>query len=216
MPDDAGDGLLKKIEALLSRIPKAADDEPAAGKTVSYDRFFHANQRAKAAEEGLAALQAEVKAFRESQAGELKKVKDAGASDVAQLALRHHEDLALVDMGFDADGRSALRAAWDRQPEATRPKTPSEMWKGHLAALEAHRKDPEKAAAPEVPKTLAAYLPAAKEDVGAEPAAKPATRVGGVRLGVDRDVVKGEKKPKVEKIGQAKSWAELEAAVEGS
>ena len=65
------------------------------------------------------------------------------------MAQRHAEDIKLVEHGIKDDlGRSALRQAWESQPKDARGKSPADWWGQQVAALEAHRADPEAAPAP--------------------------------------------------------------------
>lgn len=211
MPDDPAAGLLARFEALLNRIPKASeDDEDGHEKPVPYSRFKAERLRAKAAEEAAAAMRAEVDGLKKSYQDELKAIQTAAAADVGRMAQRAAEDLALDKLNLDEDGRAELRRVYDRMPPEGRPKTAVDLWRGVLDGVKAHRADP-KAAAPEVPRTLAGYLPAPEAEQPAKPEPKPGMQP---RRGVspDRTVVTGPRTTAAERISKAKTWDELHAA----
>lgn len=215
--------LLTQIQQALSRAKTDdADDGGGGGKgSVPYERFFKVNQRAQAAEQALNALQAQVGDLEKGYQAALDEFKKAAAAEVAQLGQRHQEDLALVDLGVDADGRSALRAAYQRLPEDKRPKSVVDYWKGQMEAYQAHAKDPEKVEAPAIPRTLTPYLPKPEQQQrsqggGGRPGQGHVPGiVVGQRLGVDRGVVPGGGPSAAEAAASAESWAELEKSLRG-
>ena len=213
--------LLAQIQKALGRA-KSEDDGGGDNKgAVPYERFFKVNQRALAAEQALEALGGKVEDMEKAHASKLDELKQTAASEVAQLGQRHQEDLGLVDLGFDADGRAALRAAYQRLPEAQRPKTVVDYWKGQMEAHQAHAKDPDKAEAPSIPRTLTPYLPNSGQQQRSPGSAEGGRSTGrqvpgivvGQRLGVDRGVVPGGGTSPAEAAAAAGSWAELEKSL---
>jgi len=170
----------------MGRIPKAdppSEDHGAPPSTVPYTRFFEANQRAKAAEEALAAMKAEVTGYRTETATAFESLKADTAKSVSALQSRHLEELALVEAGIDVAGRDALRAHWGRVPEADRGESPAAWWLTQVEATKAAAADPAKAA-PDLPRALAAYLPAVTP-APAAPAAGAAHRTSVVLPSLD-------------------------------
>ena len=220
-PADAA-GILAKLEAILGRVKPPVDDdeEPTSGK-VPYARFFEANQRAKAAHEALLALKPEVESLRNAQSAAIEAHKSTLAAEVAKMGARNQEDLALRDLGFDGDGRDAVRTAWSRLPETARGKSVPEWWQGQVEAVKAHRADPEKAAKPALPKTLEPYLPVV-ELAGAEQRQQTNTSPKVVVAPPPRlDTNRGARPAtngggQVAAIEQAGSWADLMKAVQNS
>lgn len=105
--------------------------------------------------------------------------KSALAKELGTVQARHAEDLALSDAGIrDGLGRAAVRAAWDATPKAERGDAASaaDWWGKVVSAHTAHAADPEKAAAPNVHPTLAAYLP----KVEAAPQPQTSRQIGGL------------------------------------
>ena len=129
----------------------------------------------------LASIRAQLAAeLRPTIAAEVEGVhKAALAKELGSVQARHAEDLALSDAGIrDGLGRAAVRAAWDATPKAERGDAASaaDWWSKTTAAHAAHAADPEKAAAPKVHPTLAAYLP----KVEAAPQPQTSRQIGGV------------------------------------
>jgi hypothetical protein len=153
------DDLIEKIKAALGgrQAAEADDDDEPAGNKVPVDRFRSIVREKNELKRQLADLAAAVEAERKSAAKSIEEVKAAAAKEVATLAAQHQEHLAARDLGFDEDGLVALRTAYQRLPEAGRPKSAIEWWK----AVSADDK-----ARDGVPKTLQAYLPAKAEDKG--------------------------------------------------
>jgi hypothetical protein len=202
-----GDGLIAKIEAMLTRVGKP--QESSHQGPVPYQRFFDANQNLKAAREGLTALTAEVAELKTTHATALQLAQEEAGKAVTKLHSHYAQNDALRDMGLDADGADELRKQWKKLPDATRPESPVDFWQTSLEAVAAHRADPETAAAPVLPRTLTAYLPAPAPVATAEPAAPAAGggrgKGGGVvlRHNVDQGVVRGERKTKTQKVATA-------------
>jgi len=226
------DGFLAKLGRILERTPKGGDldddDDGGRGRSVDYARFFKANQRRKAAEEALQTMQAEVEALRQSTAAEVERIKAAAADQAVKLQGRHQIDLGLVDAGFDADGRDALRAYWSRVPEADRGDSPLDWWAGQVEAVKTHRADPQ-GDAPRLPRTLAPYLPtepAAEAAPDAAPSSAPTARPGrppitvaGINAGafrVDQNVVaRPDTNTQLDAVKSAGTMGEFLAAIRG-
>jgi hypothetical protein len=139
----------------------------------------------------LADLASAVEAERKSAAKSIEEVKAAAAREVATLAAQHQEHLAARDLGFDEDGLVALRTAYQRLPEQGRPKSAVEWWRSVSADDKARET---------LPKTLQAYIPAAKDEAPA-----PKTRSAGLDTGARPAGVK----TKIEDVNGAKSMADL-------
>ena len=225
------DGFIAKLGRILERQPKGGDlddDDGGRGRSVDYARFFKANQRRKAAEEALQTMQAEVEALRLGATAEVERIKAAAADQAVKLQGRHQIDLGLVDAGFDADGRDALRAYWSRVPEADRGGSPLEWWGGQVEAVKAHRADPQ-GDAPRLPRTLAPYLPpepVAEATPAAAPSNAPTARPGrspitvaGINAGafrVDQNVVaRADTNTQLDAVKNAGSMGEFLAAIRG-
>lgn len=115
----------------------------------------------------------------------LSEMQKQAAEQVKIIGVTHQEDLALVDAGLrDPLGRKALRDAWESAPKDARGESPLEWWQQSLSALEAHRADPEQAAAPQIPGTLSGYLPP-------PPDTKGSPRGRGAPPNLERKVVAG-------------------------
>ncbi|MCP4735258.1 MAG: hypothetical protein GY873_13820, partial [Bosea sp.] len=169
------------IAEALGKLKGTDDIDESAGRggKVPWERFDTVNRERKRALEALAALTPKVDALTAQHQAAQQTTKEEAAAAIAVQATTNAEDLALVDVGFDAAGRSALRAHWGGLPEATRGKDVTEWWTARLGELVAHRKDPKTATAPELPKTLAPYLPAPAKATTA-PGAQPATATTGI------------------------------------
>ena len=186
MADDekvgGAEAIAKAVADALARLERSRgpdDDEQTNGQAVPYHKFARANDRAKAAEEALAALGSQVQEYQTSIEARQTAQQEALAQKVGSLQARHVDDLALVDLGFtDPQGRDALRAFWGGLEEGARGDTPAAYWAAQVEAHKAHAADPEKVEAPTVPRTLAGYLPALGD---AE--TKPDQVRGGLRSG---------------------------------
>ena len=104
------------------------------------------------------------KALQDAQSAHEKALTEAQESHAAQLLglnSVHSDDLRLSDSGIrDELGRSAVRQAFGLLPEDQRQdKTSADYWEGLVTAARAHKQDPDKNAAPAIPRTLIAYLP---------------------------------------------------------
>ena len=223
MSDDKSAGLLSQIEALLSRVKEPAAVADDGKGPVAYSRFFEANQNLKAAREGLTALQSEVAELKTSHAARLKEIQEEAGKSVSAVHNRYQENDALRGLGLDADGADEVRRQYGKLPEAGRPESPVAFWQSNLEAVAAHRADPEKVAAPQLPKTLTPYVP--QPDAPAEPSAPSSAggrqKGGGVvlRQNVDQGVVRGERKTQAQKVAaavasgdQAAFWGAIKGA----
>lgn len=71
------------------------------------------------------------KQLREGHAKELKEVREGAARDVVAVQRRHEESRELERLGIDdRDGQETARRLFDAIPEAERPKSIIEWWKG--------------------------------------------------------------------------------------
>mgnify|MGYP000084183300 CR=1 FL=1 len=185
------DDLIEKIKAALGARQTTEDDEDEpAGNKVPVDRFRAVVREKNEIKRQLADLAAAVEAERKTSAKSIEEVKAAAAREVATLAAQHQEHLAARDLGFDEDGLVALRTAYQRLPEAGRPKSAIEWWRSASADEKARET---------LPKTLQAYLPAKAEDKG--------QKRGGT--GIDQGARSAGTKTKVEDVSAAKSMADL-------
>ncbi len=204
MPDLDATTLLQQIlDRIKGHEPDANHDRDR--EQIPRWRLNEEAAKRKTAEDALVALDAAHKA-------EIKRLREDASGQVARLATQHQEDLALVDRGIsDPLGRSAVRMAWDQQPAEARGKSPIEWWDQQIGAHKAHLADPEKAAAPAVPRALAPYLPTP----AAEPAPAQATPPErGVRraaaLSTDRGVSTAPPQSKEARAAKATSMAEFQ------
>jgi len=181
MTDTDPDALAARLARALSSVTSrtGADDydaddydAPRSGR-VPYDRFAAKAREVKALRDELAGMAAQLEQVQTGYRSQLDEIKAQTADQLKTVAQRHAEDIRLVEHGIKDDlGRSALRQAWESQPKDARGKSPADWWGQQVAALEAHRADPEAAPAVEVPRVLTGYLPAA-------PAPAPAPARGG-------------------------------------
>ena len=166
----------------------------------------------KATRSGLEALAAEFTAYKAEHAAALVKVQEDAGKSVTAVHNRHAENDTLRGMGLDADGANELRTQYWKLSDTDRPASPVEFWKSSLEAVAAHRADPEKVAAPALPKNLTPYLP---EQPAPEPAAEPASgRRGGVvlrRSNVDAGVQRGPSPPRAQRMEAAAAAGDAKA-----
>lgn len=144
--------------------PSDEDDDYSGpvSKSTFLERLGREREKRQRAESALSELSAQVEQLQAGYRSSLDALKTEAAESVKMIGLRHTEDLQMVDLGVTDDlGRQTIRTAWDRLPKDTRGKSPAEWWSGQVEAQRAHLADPKAATAPEVPKALAAYLPAA-------------------------------------------------------
>ena len=180
-PDTLAERVARSLQSAMGRHRETGDgmdeyDSPRSGR-VPYDRFAAKAREAKQLRDELTALAGQVEQLQTGYRSQLEQIQAQTAEQLKTVAQRHQEDIRLVEHGIKDDlGRSALRQAWEAQPKDARGKSPADWWSQQVAALEAHRADPEAAPAVEVPRVLTGYLPAA-------PAPAPApTRSGPPRV----------------------------------
>ena len=156
------DGLTAKILAGIRGSKTTTDDGDDDGGSgrVPRSRLDREIAKVKALNEKFEALQASVTELSTGYESKFAALQAETAEQVKGAALRHHEDLGLVDGGLgDALGRKGLRDAYDMADKGTRGKSPLEFWQSIQSARAAHAEDPEKNAAPNVPRNLVGYLP---------------------------------------------------------
>ena len=190
------DDLVSKLMTKLGRRSDVNDDDDGEdygrGRgRVPQERLRREIDKRRAAERDLADVRTQVEALQKGYADQLKAFQEAAASEVSQIGKRHVEDLALRDAALtDALGRQALRTAWQAQPKDRRGKSASEWWTSILDGQKLHREDPEKNAAPTIPRTIAAYLPSEET-----PATKPTGNGAPARSGWGSGPPAGPRRP---------------------
>jgi len=181
--------LLAKIKALEARLARATsdadDDDPGPTGKIPGPRFAQHRQQLREIRDELSGLKtahtSRITEMEAAHAAALKAAREEAAKSVADVARRGQEDIALVESGIrDATVRDMLRSHVARLPEADRKDGAAGWLKSRRAALDAHRADPEKVAAPEPMPWLDAYIPAPSK--AADPA-PVVPRVGDI----DRD-----------------------------
>jgi hypothetical protein len=205
-------GLLAELKSLLAGRPKPSGVEP--GQAIPYERWMKTQDRANAAETALAAMSTKIEALEKAQTKALDKARTDYAADLGKREAVNSENIQLSEMGFDADGRDSLRSTWNRQPEDKRGASPLEWWNSTLEASHAHQEDAEKNPAPEIPRTLTAYLPQPEKPTEPEPRKGP--QVGGVRVGLSPDRDAGQRRGTADastKISAARSPEDFWKAV---
>ena len=167
MGDIDTDGLSRSILAGLTKHLRGSNDDDyddpddyGSGK-IPRHRLQREIDKRRAAEAALQELAGKVDQLEQGYRSQVDQMQATTAEQVSTIGKRHAEDLALVDAGItDVLGRSAVRTAWEKLPTAARGKSAADWWRGSVQALEAHRADPEShPAAPEIPRTLAGYVP---------------------------------------------------------
>lgn len=157
------DGLAGKIAAALRGMGGSSGDDEDYGsrpRSVPYDRLQREIDLRKRAEAALAELQPQVEALAQAHEGALGKVREDTAAELKRIQGIHREDLLLVDAGVtDPLGRQAVRTAWANMDKEGRGKSAAEWFGGLVEAHKAHTADPDKVEAPQIPRTLQAYLP---------------------------------------------------------
>lgn len=219
MPDaetPTTEGLLKQIaDALRGRKPdddQDDDQDNGRDRPVPYSRFQDQVRRRKDAESKLAVLAERVADLEKASQKELKKAREDLAAQVAALGQRHQDDLALVDAGLtDGLGRDVLRQHVASLPEASRPKSAPEYWRGILTEHAAHLADPEKVKAPTVPRALTPYLPAPAREPEPPAGQRPRQEPPRIQVGI----VAGGGQTQAEAIGKAGSFSDLIKALGG-
>jgi|FLOH01.1.fsa_nt_gi hypothetical protein len=149
--DDEDDDPTSDVKALRQRLSKeAARRRDLAADLGRVTQEFAAIKQqhvevATTAEQRIAAL--------------AQQHETALAERIAAVHSQHLEDLAMADLDIKDDlGRSATRQAWESTPEDKRGESPSKWWAGVREQHAAHLADPEKVAAPSVPRTMLGYL----------------------------------------------------------
>jgi len=172
-PNTLAERVSRAVSSALSRHSEGGDDFEDTGRgRVPYDRFKSAIDQRNQAREELAELGRQLESLQSAYKSQLDGLKQQTATELASLATRHSEDLALVDAGIRDDlGRVAVRQAWEAQPEETRGKSPAKWWSATLEAHAAHTANPDEAPKVEIPRILLGYMPEA-----AAPSSTPATR----------------------------------------
>lgn len=156
---------LEELTASLRRRPTMhpEDDEPVdpADKRSLAGRLSVVTHQRTAAEEAAAKALAMVAELRAAHEAELASLRAEAAVSVTAAARRVEESYALRAAMVDADddGVSTARRLYESIPEAKRPESIIEWWKGLT---------PEAA-----PKTLRAYLPAPETTTQAPTQAPP-------------------------------------------
>ena len=172
-PNTLAERVSRAVSSALSRHSEGGDDFEDTGRgRVPYDRFKSAIDQRNQAREELAELGRQLETLQSAYKSQLDGLKQQTATELASLATRHSEDLALVDAGIRDDlGRVAVRQAWEAQPEDARGKSPAKWWSATLEAHAAHAANPDEAPKVEIPRILLGYMPEA-----AAPSSTPATR----------------------------------------
>ena len=178
--------VMAKLDSLATALGKnsaGSEGEPAAGKPIPYERFYKVNERAKAAEAGLAAMREEITRLGTAHTAEMTKLKEATATGLADQRSRHAEDLTFARAGFDDGDITSVRAQWKAQPEEGRAESAGAYWESIVASARAHHEDPDKHEAPAIHRTLAPLIPTFGEGggsgVGARAAATLRVHRGG-------------------------------------
>jgi hypothetical protein len=159
-PNTLAERVSRAVASALSRNQGNDYDDEPSGRSVPYDRFRSVVEQRNQTREEIAELGRQLETLQEAYDNQLDKLKSDTAAQVAGLAQQHQEDLLLNDAGIrDSLGRSAVRQAWEAQPEAARGKSPAQWWQQQLEGLSAHRSNPDEAPAVEIPRILQGYVP---------------------------------------------------------
>lgn len=159
-PNTLAERVSRAVASALSRNQSADYDDEPSGRSVPYDRFRSVVEQRNQSREELAELGRQLETLQEAYDNQLDKLKADTAAQVAGLAQQHQEDLLLNDAGIrDSLGRSAVRQAWEAQPEAARGKSPAQWWQQQLEGLNAHRANPDEAPPVDIPRILQGYIP---------------------------------------------------------
>ncbi len=161
-PNTLAERVSRAVASALSRNTGSDYDDEPSGRSVPYDRFRSVVEQRNQVREELTELGRQLETLQEAYDNQLDKLKADTAAQVAGLAQQHQEDLLLNEAGIrDSLGRSAVRQAWEAQPEAARGKSPAQWWQQQLEAMNAHRANPDEVPAVEIPRILQGYLPEA-------------------------------------------------------
>ena len=200
MADLDPDTLAAKIAAgLKSALGRPADDDEDDGVgRVPRNRFNDVIRERNELRAKLSEVQEQVTAYQAAAKSQLDGIKAQTAEELKRIAQAHQEDMALSERGIkDPLGRRAIREAWEAEDKEQRGKSPTEWWDRAREAREAHLADPEKAAAPKIPRTLLGYLPdpPAKEEPPAKapPKGAPPPKDGGKPPPKNGDIMAGLK-----------------------
>lgn len=198
-PTTLADSIAKKLGEAFGRAPARDDDEDDLGTgRVPRDRFARVLEERNNARKQLEELKRQFEEYQGATKSHLEKIQIGAAEEVKRIGMSHQEDLSLVELGIrDPLGRRAIREAWENEDKDRRGKSPSEWWRTTTAAREAHLADPEKAPAPNIPRTLMGYLPEPpappKEAPKSAPQRKGPPEDGGRRSGQDKGILDGLK-----------------------
>jgi hypothetical protein len=163
-PNTLAERVSRAVASALSRNTGADYDDEPGGRAVPYDRFRSVVEQRNQVREELTELGRQLETLQEAYDNQLDKLKSDTAAQVAGLAQQHQED------GIrDSLGRSAVRQAWEAQPEAARGKSPAQWWQQQLEAMNAHRTNPDEAPAVEIPRILQGYLPESPQPAKSSP-----------------------------------------------
>lgn len=201
---------LDEIRSSMRQTPRRDDDddEPAPRGKGAEARIATLTAQRNQAEDALKRALANIDGLKAAHKTQLDEVKASAATQVGQAVARAREDLDLHRLGVaDEDGVEAVRSAWSRLPEASRPKTAKEWWAAQVESHKAHLADPEKVKAPEISRLLQVYLPRVEEPEK-EPEKKPSDKKPEDRPRKSPD--DGARKPNTDKA------AKVEAAVNGA
>lgn len=166
--DALSDGILARLKKSLGRGGAdpggELDDEFGGASKVPMHRFRQVIAERNQARQDLEEISGQLTQLQQGYQQQVDALKAEAADQVKGIGQRHAEDLELVDLGLrDPLGRKALRDAWEAQPKDARGKSAVDWWKSTLEARQAHAADPEKAAAPDIPRVLSGYVPALED-----------------------------------------------------
>lgn len=165
----------KKIRSLVSRAVREAqesDGDVGPGQRIPYERWAAKVRQVQDLVRQLEELQAEHEAVVDGHAAAIADMKKTQAEEVTQIRLQANEDTALVELGLtDPYARTAIRAWFSEQDEATRKAGLLATVKSHREALDANASDPTKPA-PKLPESVKRLVWSPKE---ADPPAESKT-----------------------------------------
>ncbi len=169
-PNTLAERVQRAVASALSRNQSGEYDDEPTGRNIPYDRFRSVVDQRNQAREELTELGRQLETLQQAYDDQLDKLKTDTAAQVAGLAPQHQEALLLNDAGIrDNLGRSAVRQAWEAQPEDNRGKSPAQWWQQQLKGLEAHRSNPDEAPAVAIPRILKGYPPSVPEQTSSQP-----------------------------------------------
>ena len=136
--------------------------------------------------------------------------KAGTATEVAALQKTHLEDIALVEAGFSAPyGRRALRQIYQDLPKDQQKGGPVGYLQQIRDGMAAHKADPEKVAAPKIPRILTPYL--TETGGGVDKVKRPAGTPPTERSVVSRPSGKMSDSEYRKKLAAASTSAEISA-----